>query len=92
LYLTLAFSFLHSLQNNKDQEIKLLWIWIIWVIMIQAFVNIWVNLRILPNTWLTLPFVSFWWTALMVNLIELVLLIKISEFSEKTWMTKSFKK
>lgn len=54
---------------------------IISLIIIQAFVNMWVNLRILPNTWLTLPFISYGGTAMMVNIIEIVLLYKITKES-----------
>jgi cell division protein FtsW (lipid II flippase) len=39
----------------------------------------WVNLKILPNTWLTLPFISYGGTAMMVNIIEIVLLYKITK-------------
>ncbi|HBB04782.1 TPA: hypothetical protein DCZ39_08025 [Patescibacteria group bacterium] len=35
------------------------------------------NVKILPNTGLTLPFISYGGTALMVNFIEIVLLYKI---------------
>jgi cell division protein FtsW (lipid II flippase) len=50
---------------------------IISLILVQVFVNIGVNIKILPNTWLTLPFLSYWWTALMVNLMEIIILYKI---------------
>jgi len=77
LYLYLCFYFLTKLQHVRDPFSKQIGIWIISLIIIQMFVNIWVNLKIMPNTGLTLPFVSFGGTALMVNLIEIILLYKI---------------
>jgi cell division protein FtsW (lipid II flippase) len=47
------------------------------LIALQSFVNIGVNINIMPSTGLTLPFVSFGGTAIMVNMIEIVLLHKI---------------
>jgi cell division protein FtsW (lipid II flippase) len=56
---------------------RVLCVWIISLITVQVFVHIWVNIEVLPNTWLTLPFVSHGWTALLINLVELMLLYKI---------------
>lgn len=77
LYFYLAYYFLSRLHTIKNEYNKTIGVWIIALIMIQVFVNIWVNLRILPNTWLTLPFISYGGTALMVNCIEIILLYKI---------------
>jgi len=77
LYFYLAFYFLKHLPKVRDDYPKVLWVGLISLIMIQAFINIWVNTKILPNTGLTLPFVSYGWTAMMVNLIEIILLYKI---------------
>ncbi len=77
LYFYLAFYFLKHLPKVKDDYPRVLWVGLISLIIIQAFINIWVNTKILPNTWLTLPFISYGWTAMMVNLIEIILLYKI---------------
>ena len=77
LYLYIAYYFLTRLRNIKDDHRKMIGIGILSLILIQAFVNIWVNIKILPNTWLTLPFISYWGTALMVNFMEMILLYKI---------------
>jgi len=76
-YFYLAYYFLSRLHLIRNEYNKTIWVWIISLIIIQAFINIWVNLKIMPNTWLTLPFISYWWTALMVNCIEIILLYKI---------------
>lgn len=77
LYFYLAYYFLSRLRHVRDEYGKMIGVGIVSLIVVQAFVNIWVNIKIMPNTWLTLPFVSYGWTALMVNLIEIVLLYKI---------------
>lgn len=77
LYLYIAYYFLTRVRNIKDNHGKIIGIGILSLILIQAFVNIWVNVKILPNTWLTLPFISYWGTALMVNFMEIILLYKI---------------
>ncbi len=77
LYLYIAYYFLTRLRNIKDEHGKMIGIGILSLILIQAFVNIWVNVKILPNTWLTLPFISYGGTALMVNFMEIILLYKI---------------
>lgn len=77
LYFYLGYYFLSNLHKVKDEYRKVIWVWIISLIIVQVFVNIGVNIKILPNTGLTLPFLSYWWTALMVNLMEIVILYKI---------------
>jgi len=77
LYFLLAYFVIKQLPYVKDKYYQYLAVWILSLILWQAFVNIWVNTKIIPLTWLTLPFVSYGWTALMVNIIELVLLYKI---------------
>lgn len=77
LYLYMGYYFLTRVRNVKDDHKKIVGIGILSLILVQAFVNIGVNVKILPNTWLTLPFISYWWTALMVNFMEIILLYKI---------------
>ena len=77
IYLYIAYYFLTHIRNIKSEHGKIIGIGILSLILVQAFVNIWVNVKILPNTGLTLPFISYWGTALMVNLMEIVLLYKI---------------
>ncbi len=77
LYMGLFFTVLKQLSQVRDPQLKTLAIGIISLIIVQVFVHVGVNLEILPNTGLTLPFVSHGGTALMINLIELALLYKI---------------
>ena len=77
LYVYIGYYFMTNVRHIKDEHKKIIWIGILSLILIQAFVNIGVNLKILPNTGLTLPFISSWGTALMVNFMEIILLYKI---------------
>jgi cell division protein FtsW (lipid II flippase) len=81
LYIWMFILVLKRIPYIKDPQMKVLCVWIIYLIVVQVFVHVGVNVEVLPNTWLTLPFVSHWWTALLINLIELTLLYKLIE----TW-------
>ena len=77
LYIGLFISVLGRLSQIRDPQLRTLAVGIVSLIIVQVFVHVGVNLDILPNTGLTLPFVSHGGTALMINLIELALLYKI---------------
>ena len=88
LYVRMFRYALKHLQKVSDPQLKLMWVWIISIIIVQTLVNIWVNVQILPTTWITLPFISAWWSSLMVNCIELLLLYKILQLENKTLPVK----
>jgi rod shape determining protein RodA len=50
LYFYLAYYFLSRLPKVKDQYNKMIGVGIISLILVQVFVNIGVNIKILPNT------------------------------------------
>lgn len=79
IYFYMTYYILNRLIYVRDEHNKMLVVGILSLIIVQMFINMWVNLKILPNTWLTLPFISHGGSALMVNLIELILLYKIIE-------------
>ncbi len=83
LYIRMFRYVLRHLQKVQDPQLKLIWVWIISLIIVQTFVNMWVNVQIIPTTWITLPFISAWWSSLMVNCIELLLLYKILKTENK---------
>ena len=88
LYVRMFRYVLKHLQKVNDPQLKLIWVWIISLIIVQTFVNIWVNVQIIPTTWITLPFISAWWSSLMVNCIELLLLYKILQTENKVLPVK----
>ncbi len=77
LYGLLAYIVITRLHLVKDQFFQYVALGSITIIMVGAFVHIGVNIHLLPNTWLTLPFVSYGGTSLMVNIIMIILLYKI---------------
>lgn len=79
IYFYLMYYVLIKLVHIRDEYNKMIVVWIISLIIVQMFINIWVNLKILPNTGLTLPFISHGGSALMINMIELIILYKIIE-------------
>ena len=88
LYIWMFRYVLKHIQKVNDPQLKLIWIWIISLIIVQTFVNMWVNVQIIPTTWITLPFISAWWSSLMVNCIELLLLYKILQTENKVLPVK----
>jgi cell division protein FtsW len=79
LYFMLAWTVVTRLKNIQDSYERTLAVGILSLILLQAFVNIAVNIKVLPLTWVTLPFLSHGWSALVVTMIEIVLLVKILE-------------
>ncbi len=80
------------------------WLWIAWHvsdlfakyaavgiscwIALQAFINIGVNLNIVPLTGITLPFVSYGWSSLLALTLGLALLLNISRDADYSTNTK----
>lgn len=82
LYLWLTWIVLKKLPTIPDEEDQLFAVGLLSLIVMQTFINIWVNMSLLPLTWLTMPFFSHGGSALLVNMSEIVLLWKILE---KRW-------
>lgn len=61
-------------------------------IMLQAFINIWVNLNIVPLTGITLPFISYGWSSLLSLSLWLALLLSISRHVDPEGYRKANKR
>ena len=77
LYGLLIYYVIIKIPNVRDLFFKYLAIGLLSLIIVGAFVHIWVNIQLLPNTWLTLPFISYGWTSLMASVVSIMLLHKI---------------
>jgi cell division protein FtsW len=83
LYCRLFFYFLKHLQHIKDPQSKMIGVGIISILIVQSFVNIGVNIQIIPNTGVTLPFISAGGSSLLISCVELIILYKILKSEEK---------
>ena len=59
IYLTLCFQVIKKIGNENDIKVKLILLGSICLILLQTFIHIGVNIRILPTTGMTLPFLSY---------------------------------
>ena len=84
LYLFIAIRGFEIAQNAKDTFAKLLATGITTLIAGQAFINIAVNLALLPNTGITLPLISYGGSSLWVTFIAFGILLQISKETTKT--------
>ena len=91
LYLLIIYIWFARIKYVSDPYLKNLAVGILSLIFVQAFVNIGVNTKVLPLTWLTLPFISYGWTSLIVNLWEATILYKIL-FQKAVFIPKQTKK
>jgi len=78
LYMYIWYRWIYIASRVDDLFSKYTAIWISSRILIQAFINIWVNLNIVPLTWITLPFVSYGWSSLLSLVMWLAILLSIS--------------
>lgn len=84
LYFYIAFRGLQIYRYSKDDFARYYSIWVSARVLMQAFVNISVNIKLLPNTWITLPFISYWWSSLMSLMIAIGILLSISKHTENS--------
>lgn len=77
---------------SQDLFAKYTSFWITTWILVQACVNIWVNLNIVPLTGLTLPFVSYGWSSLISLVLWLWVLLNISRYIDETKWGKVYAK
>ena len=79
-YLFIWYRWFYIASRVSDLFWKYSAIWISSRILMQAFINIWVNLNIVPLTWITLPFISYWWSSLLSLMLALWILLNISRY------------
>lgn len=82
MYLFIAYRWVYIATHSKDLFAKYTAIWLSSRFVLQAFINIWVNLNIVPLTWITLPFISYGWSSLLSCMIWLAVLLNISRYVE----------
>ena len=58
LYLVLSYRVLKKINFTKNNNFKLILVGSISIILLQTFIHIGVNIRMLPTTGMTMPFIS----------------------------------
>ena len=82
IYMFIWYRWFYISTKVKDDFSRNVAIWISSWILIQAFINIWVNLNIVPLTWITLPFISYGWSSLITLMFAIWILLNISRNME----------
>jgi len=80
IYFYIAYRWFYIASHVDDLFAKYSAVWISSWILIQAFINIWVNLNIVPLTWITLPFVSYGGSSLLSLAIAIWFLLNVSRY------------
>lgn len=83
LYMFIWYRGFYIAYHVKDKFEKFTAVWITSLILWQTFVNIWVNLNVVPLTWVTLPFISYGWSSLLSLCIWVWILLAISRNVEE---------
>lgn len=78
MYLYIWYRWLLISRYSKDSFAQYAAFWITCWIVLQAFINIGVNLNIIPLTGITLPFISYGWSSLLSLSLGLAVLLSIS--------------
>ena len=82
IYLTIVYRGFTIARSVKDPFAQYVAFGITLIIFVQAGINIWVNLNIVPLTWVTLPFVSYGGSSLLSMMICIGILLSISRHRE----------
>ena len=89
LYLYIWYLGLRIAKYSMDPFAEYAAFWVTCWIVLQAFINIGVNLNIVPLTGITLPFISYGWSSLLSLSFGLALLLSISrEVNQKEYYKK----
>ena len=59
IFLILSYNILKKINKENDERVKLILVGITSIILFQTFIHIGVNIRLLPTTGMTLPFLSY---------------------------------
>jgi cell division protein FtsW len=83
LYCYIWYRWFYIASKSPDFFAQLAAVWFSSLILIQAFINIWVNLNVVPLTGITLPFISYWGSSLLSLMISLWILLNISRYIDE---------
>jgi len=79
IFLFFSYKVLHKLLDEKDEYTKLALVGLISLLLIQTFIHIGVNIRRLPTTGITLPFLSYGGSSIVGNEIMAGLILNLTK-------------
>jgi cell division protein FtsW len=79
IFLFFSYKVLHKLLDEKDEYTKLALVGLISLLLIQTFIHIGVNIRLLPTTGITLPFLSYGGSSIVGNAIMAGLILNLTK-------------
>jgi len=79
IFLFFSYKVLHKLLDEKDEYTKFVLIGLISLLLIQTFIHIGVNIRLLPTTGITLPFLSYGGSSIVGNAIMAGLILNLTK-------------
>lgn len=90
MYLFIGYRWIYIALRSTDLFAKYVVVGMTSRFLMQAFINIWVNINIVPLTWITLPFVSYGWSSLLTSMIWLAMVLNISRFIDQREVKSHF--
>jgi cell division protein FtsW len=79
IFLFFSYKVLHKLLDEKDEYTRLVLIGLVSLLLIQTFIHIGVNIRLLPTTGITLPFLSYGGSSIVGNAIIAGLILNLTK-------------
>lgn len=83
VYLYIWYRGFYIAYNVRDKFAKYAALGLTSWFLFQTFINVWVNLNIVPLTWVTLPFISYGWSSLLALCIWVWIILSISRNVEE---------
>ena len=83
VYLYIWYRGFYIAYNVRDKFAKYAALGLTSWFLFQTFINVWVNLNIVPLTWVTLPFISYGWSSLLALCVWIWILLSISRNIEE---------
>ena len=79
IFLVFSYKVLQKLLNEKDECTKLVLTGLISLLLVQTFIHIGVNVRLLPTTGMTLPFISYGGSSIVGSSIVAGLILNLTK-------------
>ena len=79
IFLFFSYKVLHKLLDEKNEYTKLVLVGLISLLLIQTFIHIGVNIRLLPTTGITLPFLSYGGSSIIGNAMIAGLILNLTK-------------